>query len=177
MLFRSRSASPTPSTPPTNSPAPSNSPTAEPSPSNSNLTPPVLPTPPKVEDPKQVVYVEPQTPKTIDPTSYPAPPAAPPVITKEPVYGTVKVNDNGSITYTPTPTQDPTPVVDVIEFKYTNLAGETIVVRKEFVVTQKGDVPSIIQTGAETKFDYKFLVPMLLILLAVARLRRGKSYE
>ena len=151
--------------------------TPEPSPTNSNLTPPVLPTPPKVEDPKQVVYVEPQTPKTIDPTSYPAPPAAPPVITKEPVYGTVKVNDNGSITYTPTPTQDPTPVVDVIEFKYTNLAGETIVVRKEFVVTQKGDVPSIIQTGAETKFDYKFLVPMLLILLAVARLRRGKSYE
>ena len=58
-----------------------------------------------------------------------------------------------------------------------NLAGETIVVRKEFVVTQKGDVPSNIQTGSETKFDYKFLVPVLLILLAVVRLRRGKSYE
>ena len=166
----SRTANPTvsPSAPSTPRPTATPEPTYEPI---------VLPTPPVVENPKQVVYVEPQTPKTIDPTSYPAPPSSPVVITKEPVYGTATVNNNGSITYTPTPTEDPTPVVDVIEFQYTNLAGETIVVRKEFVVTRKGDVPSIIQTGYGDSNNFMFLIPIAFILAAAIRMRRGKSHE
>jgi hypothetical protein len=132
-----------------------------------------LPTPPPVEDPKQVIYVDPQTPKVIDPTTYPEPPASPVVITKQPEYGNVTVNNNGSITYTPTVVDNPTPVVDVIEFKYTNLAGQTIVVRKEIVLTQKGDVPSIIQTGGEDSTSNNPFVFIFVSLLAAAFIRKG----
>ena len=169
----SRSATPAPSTSPTNSPAPSNSP--EPTPSEEpSITPPTLPTPPPVEDPKNVIYVEPKTPKEVTPVE---PPASPIVITKQPEYGKVEINPSGTITYTPSTELPPTPVVDVVEFTYTNLAGQTVIVRKEFVVTQKGDVPSIIQTGYGANSDYKYLIGIALFLLAALGIRRGKSYE
>jgi hypothetical protein len=167
----SRSASPTPSTPPTNSPAPSTSP--EPTPSEEpSLTPPTLPTPPKVEDPKNVIYVEPQTPKEVKPVD---PPASPIVVTIEPKLGKVEVNPSGSITYTPPAITPKEPVVDLVEFKYTNLSGATVVVRKEFIITQKGDVPSIIQTGEEEiGNNYPIFLLSLLIALTTFGLVRRK---
>ena len=152
-----------PSTPP--SPTPSESPSVEPS-----MAPPVLPTPPPVVDPEKTIYVDPQTPKEITPEEKPATPI---VITKEPQYGTATVNNNGTITYTPNENQPAKPVVDVIEYKYTNLSGQTIIVRKEIVVTQKGDVPSIIQTGGEEPQSANYLWAIILIAASVFTWRKG----
>jgi hypothetical protein len=161
----SRSASPSPTTSSSPTPTPSVSPSVEPS-----LAPPVLPTPPPVQDPEKTIYVDPQTPKEITPEEKPATPI---VITKEPQYGTATINNNGTITYTPSAIQPAKPVVDVIEYKYTNLAGETIIVRKEIVVTQKGDVPSIIQTGGEDSSSNNGLLSVILITMAALFIRKG----
>lgn len=164
------SPSASPSATPTASPSATNN--ATPSPSASpTLEPPVVPTPPPVEDPKKVEFIEPEKPKNINPQTFPEPPASPIVITEPPKYGTLEVNNNGTFTYTPTP--QPKPVVDVIEFSYTNLAGATVVVRKEYVVIEKGDVPSIIQTGPTTSSGFAlFAIPALLVsLLALSRRR------
>ena len=174
---------PTPTPTPTASPSTSRSATPTPTPSASASTspspepseaPPVLPTPPPVEDPKEVEYVEPETPKNLDPQNFPEPPASPVVITQEPKYGTIKENPNGTFTYTPDPQSKP--VVDVVEFKYTNLSGATVVVRKEFVVIQKGDVPSIIQTGPTSTGTGSALLIGLLTTLAAIRIKRGRFH-
>jgi hypothetical protein len=107
-----------------------------------------VPTPPPVEDPKKVIYVDPETPTTIDP-KLPETPSAPLVITKEPELGKLQVNDNGTFTYTPPAVLPEEPAVEIFEFSYTDLAGKTVIVRREIVLTKKGDVPSIIQTGSE----------------------------
>lgn len=156
----SRSASPTPTT---QSPTPTSTPTTEPT-TPPDLTPPVLPEPPKVEDPKTVIYVDPQTPRTIDPQKFPEPPSTPIEITKPPEYGTLVINPNGTITYTPDPITPTTPVVDVVELTYTNLSGATVVVRREFVLTQKGDVPRIIQTGSETNSSGLIWAALIMLL-------------
>ena len=166
---------PSPSSSPTRTPAPTPSPSAtqtqEPTPS-----PTTVPTPPVVEDPKNVEFVEPKTPKNIDPQTFPEPPASPVVITKEPTYGDIKANNDGTFTYTPPAVTPPTPVVDVVEFKYTNLSGEATVVRKEFVLTAKGDVPSIIQTGDQPlNGTFTFGFTLLLILAAGFVLRTARK--
>ena len=116
------------------------------------------------------LYVDPQTPKEITPEEKPATPI---VITKEPQYGTATVNNNGTVTYTPNEIQPAKPVVDVIEFQYTNLAGQTVIVRKEIVVTQKGDIPSIIQTGGEGSTPNDGFLSIILIALATLFIRKG----
>lgn len=172
----SPTASPSPSTSPTSSPSPTATSSASPSPSaEPTLAPPVLPTPPVVKDPENIEYVEPQTPKTLDPQKFPDPPASVIEITQEPKYGTVQINDNGTITYTPA--VQTKPVVDVVEFAYTNLTGATVVVRKEFVVIQKGDVPSIIQTGPTSHSNNGFLLAGLMFaLLGLVTVQR-RSHE
>lgn len=163
---RSPSPTPTQSTPPSTSPTPS----VEPS-----NAPPVVPTPPPVEDPKNVIYVDPQTPTTITPQE---PPASPIIITKQPEYGKVDVNPNGTVTYTPAVEQPKNPVVDVVVFQYTNLSGATVIVRKEFVVTRGGDVPSIIQTGYENSgSNFSLLFITLLFTLTTLGLVRRKINE
>ncbi len=173
---------PTPSPTATSSPSPSPSATATPSPSATSspgpepsLAPPVVPTPPPIEDPKTVEYVEPNSPKNVDPQKFPDPPSSPVVITQEPKFGNITENPNGTFTYVPTPQSKP--VVDVVEFQYTNLAGATVVVRKEFVVIQKGDVPSIIQTGSTSPNRYTgLLILMGLATISSIRLMRSKFH-
>jgi hypothetical protein len=75
-------------------------------------------------------------------------PNTPIEIVTPPIYGTVEVEANGNMTYTSNVTDPESTVVDVVEYKFTNLSGAAVVARKEFVLEQKGDVPRIIQTGA-----------------------------
>ncbi len=71
-------------------------------------------------------------------------------IVKAPEYGTVVVQDNGSIVYTSSVTDPKSTVIDVVEYKFTNLSGAVIIARKEFLISQEGDVPRIIQTGEDS---------------------------
>ena len=165
-------SSPTPTPSPTSTPNRSSTPTPTPTPSETatepntpELTP--LPTPPTVEDPKKVEFTEPNKPVDIDPKKFPEPPASPVIVSKEPTYGELKSNNNGTFTYTPPSTPPAIPVVDVVEFKYTNLSGGATIVRKEFVMIIKGDVPSIIQTGGNPTSDlvpYGFMAIMIVFI-------------
>ena len=176
-----RTISPTPSTTtssvPTVSPSNSAEPTASPEPSNE---PPVVPTPPKVEDPKNVVYVDPITPTVITPSELPSAPKTPIEIVVAPKFGTVEISQSNEITYTPKINDSASPRVDIVELKYTNLAGSVVVIRKEFVVTQKGDVPKIIQTGYGDSNSNK-LIPLFVLwivfILITIRVRNGRKYE
>ncbi len=166
---------PTPSAEATPVPTPTPEPTSSPGPTT-------VPSPPPVEDPKNVIFVDPVKPTTVDPKTFEEPPASPVVITKEPTFGDIKVNDNGTFTYTPPATPPARPIVDVVEFRYTNLSGEAVVVRKEFVITIKGDVPSIIQTGGDTTpfsnnlgLGVLLLVVLGLLTRLFAASKRGQS--
>lgn len=182
---RSTSPSPTPTTSGSTSPTPqpTSSPTAtaspEPTPTPPALIPPVLPTPPTVEEPKKLIFVEPKTPTVVPPQSLPEPPASPIVITKAPEYGEVTVKPTGEITYTSTLTDPKSTTVDVVEITYTSLSGAVVVVRKEFILAQRGDVPSIIQTGYSDSDNSQIIYLGLIILLgAVIGYRlRGRRNE
>ena len=118
--------------------------------------------------------MDPQTPKVIDPMTFPDPPSSTIEITKKPEYGTLVINPNGTLTYTPNEEELQAPVVDVVELKYTNLSGATVVIRREFVVTQKGDVPRIIQTGSEQN-NSGLIGLLILSLIGIALFgERGK---
>ncbi len=110
----------------------------------------------------------------MDPKSFAEPPASPVVVTKEPTYGDLNTNNDGTFTYTPPAITPAQPVVDVVEFRYTNLSGEAVVIRKEFVITYKGDVPSIIQTGGNdfpiSNYFGLALILLLVVCLAFTRL-------
>lgn len=86
--------------------------------------------------------------------------------------GDLVTNNDGTFTYTP-PAQAPAaPAVDVVEFTYTNLSGEAVIVRKEFVMTVKGDVPSIIQTGfggLSNPFNAAIIVLLVLSLAVIVK--------
>lgn len=159
---------------PTPNPSPTPTPTETPTPSPT--VPPVVPTPPPVEDPKNVIYVDPVKPTNVDPKTFEKPPASPVVVTKEPTFGEITVNNNGTFTYTPPATPPAAPVVDVVEFQYTNLSGEAVVVRKEFVMTYKGDVPSIIQTGG-TPLSNSLALTFLLLLVTVFTISRFSFFK
>ena len=104
----------------------------------------------------------------IPPTVFPLKTNDPVVVTEEPKFGKITENKDGTITYTPNST-GPTSIIDSVSFKYTNLFGTTLIVRKSFVVQQNGDVPSIIQTGdvqnsKNIKWLYLiFLLPMFFV--------------
>ena len=178
--FQNINNTPTPTPSPTSSPSrsssptPSNSPSASPEPTNPN-TPPVVPTPPPVEDPKNVVYVDPKEPTKLEPKDLPSEPKGPIEIVIPPKYGNLEISPTNEITYTPKENTTETPRVDLVELKYTNLAGAVVIVRKEFIVTQKGDVPKIIQTGYGDSTT-NWLVSLLLITLTIFRLRGRKSH-
>ena len=90
-----------------------------------------------------------------------------------PKYGNLEISPTNEITYTPKENTTNTPRVDLVELKYTNLSGAVVIVRKEFIVTQKGDVPKIIQTGYGDS-TVNWFVSLLLITLTVLRLRGRK---
>ena len=180
-----RTSSPSPT--PTNSaqpsqsptPAPSTSSTPTPTPTPSALIPPVLPTPPVIEEPKNLVFVEPKTPTVIPPQTLPEPPASPIVITKAPEYGEVKVTPAGEITYTSNLTNPKSTTVDIVEITYTSLSGAVVVVRKEFLLTQRGDVPAVIQTGYANTNGNNVLIPLTFMVLvgAVTFRKRARRDE
>jgi hypothetical protein len=162
----SRTTSPTPSGSPSSSPSPSSTTSADPTPPA--LIPPVLPTPPSVEEPKKLIFVEPKTPTVIPPQSLPEPPASAIVITKQPEFGQVTVAPSGQITYTSALTDPKSTTVDVVEITYTSLSGAVVVVRKEFILTQRGDVPSIIQTGYQTSGNSTLICLGIFALIGIA---------
>lgn len=173
------SPTPTPTASPTPSqPAQSPTPTSSPEPSQSPNGPaPVVPTPPPVNDPNNVLYVDPVEPTTITPVE---PPQSPIEIVIPPKYGTIEISPSNEITYIPKPGDPLTPKVDVVELKYTNLSGQVVVIRKEIILTQKGDVPKIIQTGYGPSNNA--LLPSLLIIVGMSiiiirGLRSGRKYE
>lgn len=157
---------------------------------------PELPKPPPVEDPKTVIFVTPKEPVVITvkeltgsptiPSVQPSPgtsqgsttPVTPIVIITPPKYGTVDVQPNGSITYTSNIEDPKSTVIDVIEYRYTNLSGAVVVARREFVITQQGDVPRIIQTGGSTNADgilllwTSVLILTALVFYGIRRTRR-----
>ncbi len=168
----SPSSSPTVRPTPAPTPTPERTPSPQPSPTTTQAPPVVLPIPPVVEDPKKVEFVDPGKPLEIDPTTFPDPPASKIEVTKEPTLGDLVTNNDGTFTYTP-PAQAPAaPAVDVVEFTYTNLSGEAVILRKEFVMTVKGDVPSIIQTGfggLSNPLNVAFIMLLLLSLAVITK--------
>ncbi len=168
---------PTSSPEPTSSPTPTTSPTATPRPTV--LIPPVLPVPPVVEEPKNLVFVEPKTPTVVPPQSLPEPPASPVIISKQPEYGTATITPAGALTYTSNLVNPKSTTVDVVEITYTSLSGAVVVVRKEFVLAQRGDVPSIIQTGYPGLIDpnYLWFGLFALVVLTIAFRKRGDHNE
>lgn len=120
--------------------------------------------------------MDPKEPPVIDPQKFPDPPATPVVIIEEPKYGELKLNPNGTFIYIPNANQPNKPTVDEATFQYTALSGETKIVRKQFILVQQGDIPSIIQTGyGETSSNYVFLLFALLPIALVVRLARKGS--
>jgi hypothetical protein len=165
---------------PTQSATPGPTSSSSPTPTPSPLIPPVLPTPPPVEEPKNLVFVEPKTPAVIPPQTLPEPPASPIVITKAPEYGALKITPTGEIIYTSNLTNPKSTTVDVVEFTYKSLSGAVVVVRKEFLLTQRGDVPSIIQTGYGNTPGNNYLIQFALSIVLVAfsfrkRVRRNEE--
>jgi hypothetical protein len=98
-----------------------------------------------------VTYVEPVTPTLIKPEVFANPPSTPVVITEEPKYGDITKNTDGSFTYVPSPQNvfvpSSPPIVDVVQFSYTDTQGKKVNVRWSFLVIRQGDVPKVIQTG------------------------------
>lgn len=87
---------------------------------------------------------------------------------------------NGSITYTSKIEDPKSTVVDVIEYRYTDLSGAVVVARKEFVISQQGDVPRIIQTGGSPRASGTLIMwTSLLTLTAVMayRIRRVRRRD
>ncbi len=174
------SAEASPSSSPSPSPSPSSSRSATPTPSGSptpTYEPPVLPTPPSNIDPKEILYVDPQKPPTVDPQKFPEPPASPVIVTEPPKWGELKSNPNGTFTYIPNEKAPDKPTVDEATFQYTALSGATVVVRKQFILVEKGDVPSIIQTGyGPISGSQSYLLLLLLpIALAIRVARKGRT--
>jgi len=174
-----KSATPTPTPTQSTTPEPTPTPTQEPTPTPPALIPPVLPIPPTVEEPKKLIFVEPKTPTVVPPQTLPEPPASPVVITKQPEYGQATVTPAGEITYTSTLTDPKSTTVDVVEITYTSLSGAVVVVRKEFILAQRGDVPSIIQTGYGASNNKTFGFALVLIAVATTFVirRRGRNNE
>ena len=113
----------------------------------------------------------------MDPQKFPEPPATPVIITEEPKYGQLKENPNGTFVYIPNANQPAKPTVDEATFQYTALSGQTVIVRKQFLLIQKGDVPSVIQTGygpVSQNSAYLFLV-LLPLALVIRLTRKGRA--
>jgi hypothetical protein len=181
---------PKPTTQPINaskSPAPeptskSKSPTASPTPTidPEELIPPVLPTPPPLEDPEKTIYVDPKEPEVIPPGSFPnTPPNTPITIVEPPKFGELKETPGGGYIYTSYITNPKSTVVDTVVFSYTDLSGKTVVLRKQFVIRQQGDIPSIIQTGYEPSNPWNpmKLVIIIFVLLGLYILQDARPYK
>lgn len=131
---------------------------------------------PPVEDPKNVVFVTPNEPVVLTSRELTGIPNNPIEIVTPPTYGTAEVENNGSLTYTSTLTDPKSSVVDVVEYKFTNLSGSVVVARKEFVLEQAGDVPRIIQTGEEKIVSpVGYMLIAIIILTAIFFSRRFKQ--
>ena len=193
----STSASPTPSPTPATTPSPTVSPTQSPRPTpaptatqTATATPsptptqtsareprPELPQVPPVENPKNVVFVTPNEPVVVTSKELTGIPNTPIEIVTPPTYGTAEVQNNGNLIYTSNLTDPKSTVVDVVEYRFTNLSGAVEVARKEFVLEQAGDVPRIIQTGAESNSTLlNYLLVLVLILSTISLTRRFKPF-
>ena len=130
-----------------------------------------MPVPPQVEDPKNVIFVTPSEPKVItvaEIVDQPRAPNTPIVVVIEPKYGEIQASPTGNFIYTSN-IEDPTSiVVDVVGFRYTNLSGAAVVVRKEIVLAQQGDIPRIVQTGGSNPVQDENNNFALFVVLAVA---------
>lgn len=163
---------------PTPSPSPSSSSSARPSPTPSEspeLEKPVLPTPPPTLDPEKTVYVDPKNPPVIDPEKFPEPPASPVIITEEPKHGELKQNPNGTFTYTSNLENPKSTIVDEATFQYTSLSGATVIVRKQFILAQGGDVPSLIQTGYGSESSQAPLAILAVLAALIATFQGRRS--
>lgn len=111
--------------------------------------------------------------------SGPAPTPVPITIITPPTYGTVAIQPNGSITYTSNVEDPKSTVVDFIEYQYTDLSGAVVIARKEFLLTQDGDVPRIIQTGeiTGTEKSFAWFAVFTFGVLALAVLRRVRRED
>ena len=97
-----------------------------------------------------MVFVDPNNPTPVELPDFPEIPFRPIEITEEPKFGQIIIDKNFKITYQTYLADKTSTVLDKASFKYTNLLGKTVVVRKQFILEQKGDLPKIIQTGRST---------------------------
>jgi len=159
---------PTPTPTQSQSPGPTASPsptqTAQPTPTPTREQRPELPPVPPVEDPKNVIFVTPNEPVVVTSKELTGRANTPIEIVTEPSYGTVEVQSNGNLIYTSNLSDPKSATVDVVEYKFTNLSGAVVIARKEFVLSQSGDVPRIIQTGEPNSLPIMGLIFVLLML-------------
>ena len=131
-----------------------------------------------------MTYVEPITPTVIKPEVFANPPSTPVVITEEPKYGEISKNTDGSFTYVPSPQNvivaSSPPIVDVVQFSYTDTQGKKVNVRWSFLVIRQGDVPKVIQTGdvkensANLKSAYGIGLMIVMTLIFFSRRARRR---
>ncbi|MGI9227145.1 MAG: hypothetical protein ACR2H8_06220 [Candidatus Nanopelagicaceae bacterium] len=183
--INSQSPNATPSS--TRTPGPSRSPSTSPSatPTSSpidpqELIPPVLPTPPVLDDPEKTIFVDPNEPIILPPNLFPNPPSTPISIIEPPKYGVITQNPGGGFVYTSILTDPQSTLVDSVTFSYTDLSGKTVVVRKQFVLGQQGDMPSIIQTGLKSLHSnvlaqIKFILILLFFVSFFSIVRRKRN--
>ena len=75
---------------------------------------------------------------------------APLVIISAPQNGTVQNNGDGTLTITLNPNDTDKFALESFVYIYEDTKGNLVEGKKDFVVTQEGDVPSLIQTGGDT---------------------------
>ena len=164
------SVRPTPTATQSQRPIPTTSPsatqTAQPTPTPTREQRPELPQVPPVEDPKNVIFVKPNEPIVVTSKELTGRANTPIEIITEPIYGTVEVQSNGNLIYTSNLSDPKSLVVEVVEYKFTNLSGAVVIARKEFVLEQSGDVPSIIQTGELNFLPFIGLIFVLVLLIS-----------
>lgn len=98
------------------------------------------------------------------------------VIISAPQNGTVQNNGDGTLTITLNPNDSDKFELESFVYIYEDSKGNLVEGKKDFVVTQEGDVPSLIQTGGDTpppsNTPGNVLLFITLLLLGTTLLRK-----
>jgi len=136
-----------------------------------------LPTPPASFDPKVATFVSPQAPVIVNIKEITGNANTPIIIVQEPENSTVTDNGDGTLTIVFDKFEEDRFFLPTLVFVYKDSNGELQEAKKEFVVTQEGDVPSLIQTGYEPIDNtgwIKLTILLLFALIGVSTFRNSR---
>ncbi len=90
------------------------------------------------------------------------------VILEQPKEGSFTLNQDLTVVYTAPAVAEGTFFAQPLVYVYKDLNGELVEARREFVVVQEGDVPSLIQTGYRDQDAKNATNPWKLTALGIA---------